>query len=221
MNEQRVALVTGGMGGLGGVICRRLARDGLHVITTYSPANAGADAWLAAQRADGFDFAACRLDVGDFAACEQGVARLLAEHGQIDVLVNNAGITRDQTLRKMGPELWREVLRTNLDSVYNMSRQVIEGMQQRRWGRIVNISSVVGQKGAFGQVNYAAAKAGMHGFCKALALEWRATASPSTRSRPAICARAWWKRFRPRCWPAASCRKSPSAASASRKRWPA
>ncbi|NVE00513.1 acetoacetyl-CoA reductase [Massilia sp. BJB1822] len=171
MDQQRVALVTGGMGGLGGVICRRLARDGLKVITTYSHANAGADAWLAAQRADGFAFAACLLDVGNFAECEQVVARLLAEHGQIDVLVNNAGITRDQTLRKMGPELWREVLQTNLDSVYNMSKQVIEGMQQRRWGRIVNISSVVGQKGAFGQVNYAAAKAGMHGFSKALALE--------------------------------------------------
>jgi acetoacetyl-CoA reductase len=171
MHDNKVALVTGGMGGLGTAICRRLQAEGFRVAVTYSPANATPDAWLAAQRDDGFRFNAYKVDVGDFGDCEWMVQRLLAEMGRLDVLVNNAGITRDRSLRKMDHEDWQAVLRANLDSVFNMSKQAIEPMMAQRWGRIINISSVNGQQGAFGQTNYSAAKAGMHGFTKALALE--------------------------------------------------
>ena len=167
----RVALVTGGMGGLGTALCQRLARDGFRVATTYSPDNSSAEGWLAAQRDEGFRFSAYKVDVGDFGACEWMMQRVLSELGRVDVLVNNAGVTRDQSLRKMTPEEWSGVLHTNLDSVFNMSKQVLEPMLAQKWGRVINISSVNGQKGAFGQTNYAAAKAGMHGFTKALALE--------------------------------------------------
>jgi acetoacetyl-CoA reductase len=171
MENNKVALVTGGMGGLGTAICRRLFADGFKVATTYSPANLTPAAWLAAQRDDGFRFAAYKVDVTDYADSEWMVQKLLAELGRLDVLVNNAGITRDHSLHKMTPQEWSEVLRTNLDSVFNMSKQAVEAMTAQKWGRIINISSVNGQQGAFGQANYAAAKAGMHGFTKALALE--------------------------------------------------
>jgi acetoacetyl-CoA reductase len=171
MNDKKIALVTGGMGGLGTALCRRLQADGFQVALTYSPGNAAPDAWLAGQRDEGYRFSAYKVDVTDYGDCEWMMQKLLAEHGRIDVLVNNAGITRDRSLRKMGKEDWQAVLRTNLDSVFNMSKQAIEPMMAQRWGRIINISSVNGQQGAFGQVNYAAAKAGMHGFTKALALE--------------------------------------------------
>ncbi len=170
-NGARVALVTGGMGGLGTALCQRLARAGYRVATTYSPDNAKADSWMAAQRESGFRFTAYQVDVGDYGACEWMVQRILSELGRIDVLVNNAGVTRDQSLRKMSPQEWNSVLHTNLDSVFNLSKQVLEPMLAQKWGRIINISSVNGQKGAFGQTNYSAAKAGMHGFTKALALE--------------------------------------------------
>jgi acetoacetyl-CoA reductase len=166
-----VALVTGGMGGLGTAICRRLHDEGFRVATTYSPANPTPEAWLAAQRDDGYRFSAYQVDVTDYGDCEWMIQKLLAELGRLDVLVNNAGITRDRSLRKMGPEDWQAVLRADLDSVFNLSKQAIEPMMAHRWGRIVNISSVNAQQGAFGQCNYAAAKAGMHGFTKALALE--------------------------------------------------
>jgi len=169
--DSRVALVTGGMGGLGTAICRRLHADGFRVATTFSPGNTTPDAWLSAQRDDGYRFSAYKVDVGDYADCEWMVQKLLAELGRLDVLVNNAGITRDRSLRKMDHEDWQAVLRANLDSVFNMSKQAIEPMTAQRWGRIVNISSVNGQQGAFGQCNYSAAKAAMHGFTKALALE--------------------------------------------------
>jgi acetoacetyl-CoA reductase len=169
--DNRVALVTGGMGGLGTAICRRLHADGFRVATTFSPANTTPDAWLSAQRDEGYRFSAYKVDVGDYADCEWMVQKLLAELGRLDVLVNNAGITRDRSLRKMDHEDWQAVLRANLDSVFNMSKQAIEPMMAQRWGRIVNISSVNGQQGAFGQCNYSAAKAAMHGFTKALALE--------------------------------------------------
>jgi acetoacetyl-CoA reductase len=169
--KRKVALVTGGMGGLGTAICRRLHKEGFEVATTYSPGNPTPEAWLAAQRDDGYRFKAYKLDVTDFGDCEWMVQRLLAEMGSLDVLVNNAGITCDRSLRKMSPDDWQAVLRTNLDSVFNLSKQAIEPMMARGWGRIVNISSVNGQQGAFGQANYSAAKAGMHGFTKALALE--------------------------------------------------
>lgn len=169
--DNRVALVTGGMGGLGTAICRRLHADGFRVATTFSPGNATPDAWLSAQRDEGYRFAAYKVDVADYADCEWMMQKLLAELGRLDVLVNNAGITRDRSLRKMAHEDWQAVLRANLDSVFNMSKQAIEPMTAQRWGRIVNISSVNGQQGAFGQCNYSAAKAAMHGFTKALALE--------------------------------------------------
>jgi acetoacetyl-CoA reductase len=171
MHDDKVALVTGGMGGLGTAICRRLQAEGFRVAATYSPGNATPDAWLAAQRDDGYRFTTYRVDVTDYGDCEWMMQKVLAEMGRLDVLVNNAGITRDRSLRKMTPDDWHAVLRTDLDSVFNMSKQAIEPMMAQRWGRIVNISSVNGQQGAFGQTNYAAAKAGMHGFTKALALE--------------------------------------------------
>jgi acetoacetyl-CoA reductase len=141
------------------------------VATTYSPANPSPEGWLAAQRDEGCRFRAYKVDVADYADTEWMMQKLLAEMGRLDVLVNNAGITRDRSLRKMAPEDWSAVLRTNLDSVFNVSKQALEPMLEQRWGRIINISSVNAQQGAFGQANYAAAKAGMHGFTKALALE--------------------------------------------------
>ncbi|MBD8532199.1 MULTISPECIES: acetoacetyl-CoA reductase [unclassified Massilia] len=171
MEENKVALVTGGMGGLGTALCRRLADAGFTVAVTYSPSNASPEGWLASQRDDGYRFRAWRLDVTDDRACAAMMAALFAELGRIDVLVNNAGITRDTSLRKMTLDDWHQVLRTNLDSVFHMSRQAVGPMTAQRWGRIINISSVNANSGAFGQTNYAAAKAGMHGFTKALALE--------------------------------------------------
>ena len=167
----KVALVTGGMGGLGTAICRRLHDEGFRVAATYSPSNPTPEAWLSAQRDDGYRFKAYKVDVTDYGDCEWMMEKLLAEMGRLDVLVNNAGITRDRSLRKMSLDDWQAVLRADLDSVFNLSKQAIEPMMARRWGRVVNISSVNGQQGAFGQANYAAAKAGMHGFTKALALE--------------------------------------------------
>ncbi len=171
MEAKRVALVTGGMGGLGEAICRKLSKAGHSVIATYSAHNTGAPAWLDMQRREGFDFSAYMIDVSDYASCQAGVMRIIGDVGRIDILVNNAGITRDSTLRKMTFEDWIEVRKTNLDSAFNMTKPVLHGMLESQWGRIVNISSVNGQKGAFGQANYAAAKAALHGFTKALALE--------------------------------------------------
>jgi acetoacetyl-CoA reductase len=171
MNDQKIALVTGGMGGLGTAICHRLAKAGMRVISSYSPSNKHAKDWLAVEKRDGFDFAGYMIDVSDYPSCEAGVRQILTDHGHIDVLVNNAGITHDASLKKMDYEVWREVMHTNLDSAFSMTKQVIDGMVERGWGRIINISSVNGQKGAFGQANYAAAKAGLHGFTKSLALE--------------------------------------------------
>jgi acetoacetyl-CoA reductase len=171
MEDQRVALVTGGMGGLGTAICRRLHQAGFTVAAAYSPHNPTPEAWLSAERDEGYRFRAYKVDVADYADTEWMMQRLLADLGRLDVLVNNAGITRDRSLAKMSVDDWQDVMRTNLDSVFNLSKQAIEPMMAQRWGRIINISSVNGQKGAFGQANYAAAKAGMHGFTKSAALE--------------------------------------------------
>jgi len=168
---QRVAVVTGGMGGIGEAICMRLAKAGHKVVATYSPGNTRSGQWLQDMKAKGFEFHAVQVDVTDFDSCQKAVAKIQSEIGAIDILVNNAGITRDKTLAKMGADDWNAVLRTNLDSVFNMTRPVCDGMVSRGWGRIINISSVNGQKGAFGQTNYSTAKAGMHGFTKALAQE--------------------------------------------------
>jgi acetoacetyl-CoA reductase len=171
MNNNKVALVTGGMGGLGTALCQRLHQEGYRVAATYSPSNKTPEAWLSTQRDEGFRFTAYKVDVTDYADCEWMMQKLLSELGRLDLLVNNAGITRDRSLRKMTLDDWQAVLRADLDSVFNITKQAIEPMMAQRCGRIVNISSVNGQQGAFGQANYAAAKAGMHGFTKALALE--------------------------------------------------
>jgi acetoacetyl-CoA reductase len=168
---KRNVLVTGGMGGLGESICTKMADAGYQVVVTYSPGNTKANEWLAQMRDRGYTLKAYQCDVGDFDSCASAVKKIEAELGPIDVLVNNAGITRDMTFKKMTKADWDAVLRTNLDSVFNMTKQVMDGMMERGWGRIINVSSVNGQKGAFGQTNYSAAKAGMHGFTKALALE--------------------------------------------------
>jgi acetoacetyl-CoA reductase len=167
----RVALVTGGMGGLGEAVCIKLAALGYQVVTTYSPGNTTAPQWLASMKEIGYDFRAYPCDVADYHSAQACVAQVEQEVGPVDVLVNNAGITRDMTFKKMDKTNWDAVMRTNLDSVFNMTKPVCDGMVERGWGRIINISSVNGQKGAFGQTNYSAAKAGMHGFTKALALE--------------------------------------------------
>jgi acetoacetyl-CoA reductase len=166
----RVALVTGGTGGIGTAICRRLADLGHKVATNYRD-EAKAGEWRARMHADGYDIALVKGDVSsaqDGAAMIAEVERLI---GPVDILVNNAGITRDTTFHKMRPEQWSEVINTNLNSVYNMTRPVIEGMRARKWGRVIQISSINGQKGQYGQANYAAAKAGMHGFTISLAQE--------------------------------------------------
>ena len=171
MATQRVALVTGGMGGLGEAICMKLAALGYTVITTHSPGNAKAPEWLESMKTQGYAFRAYPCDVASFDSAAACVKQVSGDLGPIDVLVNNAGITRDMTFKKMDKANWDAVVQTNLDSCFNMTKQVCDGMVDRGWGRIINISSVNGQKGAFGQTNYSAAKAGMHGFTKALALE--------------------------------------------------
>ena len=169
--KRRVALVTGGMGGLGEAICLKLAALGYTVVTTCSPTSTHAVKWLREMRERGYQFHAFPCDVSDWDSCVACVKNITDEVGPVDVLVNNAGITRDMTFRKMDRVNWDAVMHTNLDSCFNMTKQVCEGMVDRGWGRVINISSVNGQKGAFGQTNYSAAKAGIHGFSKALSLE--------------------------------------------------
>ena len=167
----RIALITGGMGGLGEAICIKMAALGYKVVTTYSPGNTKAADWLKSMNNMGYGFKAYPCDVTDFDSAKACVEAVSAEVGPVDVLVNNAGITRDMTFKRMTKSDWDAVMSTNLDSVFNMTKQVMDGMVERKWGRVINVSSVNGQKGAFGQTNYSAAKAGMHGFTKALALE--------------------------------------------------
>ena len=169
--QKRNVLVTGGMGGLGESICTKMADAGYRVVVTFSPSNKTSTEWLAAMKQRGYDFVGVPCDVGDFDSCARAVQQIEKEVGPVDILVNNAGITRDMTFKKMTKADWDVVMRTNLDSCFNMSKQVVDGMVERNWGRVINVSSVNGQKGAFGQTNYSAAKAGMHGFTKALALE--------------------------------------------------
>ncbi|KJV33954.1 3-ketoacyl-ACP reductase [Aquitalea magnusonii] len=168
---KRIALVTGGMGGIGTAICKALAESGHTVITTYSKPGKE-QAWLADMKGMGFDdIHAYQCDVTDTAACAAMLAKAQAEVGAVDVLVNNAGITRDGTFKKQTKDDWDAVIKTNLDSLFNMVKPVLDGMVERGFGRIINISSINGQKGQFGQTNYSAAKAGMHGFTMALAQE--------------------------------------------------
>jgi acetoacetyl-CoA reductase len=163
---QRVALVTGGTRGIGHAISIALKEAGHKVAANY----AGNDA-AATKFSQDTGIAVFKFDVADYKACESGIKRIEQELGPVEILVNNAGVTRDVMLHKMTPAQWQEVIAIDLGSCFNTCRLVIEGMRQRGFGRIVNISSINGQKGQFGQTNYAAAKAGMLGFTKALALE--------------------------------------------------
>ena len=168
--SQKVAYVTGGMGGIGTAICQRLHRDGFKVIAGCGPSR-DHEKWIAEQKALGFTFYASVGNVAEWDSTVSAFARAKEEHGVIDVLVNNAGITRDRMFLKMTREDWDAVIGTNLTSMFNVTKQVVADMVERGWGRIIQISSVNGAKGQAGQTNYSAAKAGMHGFSMALALE--------------------------------------------------
>ena len=168
--SQKVAYVTGGMGGIGTSICQRLHKDGFKVIAGCGPSRDHAK-WIAEQKALGFTFYASVGNVAEWDSTVSAFARAKEEHGVIDVLVNNAGITRDRMFLKMTREDWDAVIGTNLTSMFNVTKQVVADMVERGWGRIIQISSVNGAKGQAGQTNYSAAKAGMHGFSMALALE--------------------------------------------------
>ena len=167
---KRVAYVTGGMGGIGTSICRKLADAGHTVIAGCGPTRDHLK-WLDQQKADGYTFHCSPGNVADWDSTREAFEKVKAEHGPIDILVNNAGITRDGVFLKMTKAAWDAVISTNLNSLFNVTKQVIESMVERRWGRVISISSVNGQKGQFGQVNYSTAKAGIHGFTMALAQE--------------------------------------------------
>lgn len=167
---KRVVLVTGAMGGLGTAICKTLAREGFDVVAIDLPGLAKKDEWMKEQDA-GCTVHLVLGDASDFASCQRMVSESEQLVGPVDVLVNNAGITRDAQLRKMTKDMWDAVLATNCDSLFNMTRPVIDGMMSRGWGRVINISSVNGVKGQRGQTNYSTAKAGTLGFTRALAQE--------------------------------------------------
>ena len=168
--SKRVAYVTGGMGGIGTAICQRLHKDGFKVIAGCGPTR-DYQKWLDEQKAQGYEFHASVGNVGDWQSTVDAFSKAKAEHGPIEVLVNNAGITRDRMSLKMTREDWDAVIDTNLNSMFNVTKQVIPDMVERGWGRVIQISSVNGEKGQAGQTNYSAAKAGMHGFAMALAQE--------------------------------------------------
>jgi len=166
----KIVYVTGGMGGIGTAICRKFHEQSYTVIAGCGPTR-NYEKWLAEQKAAGYQFHASVGNVADWDSTKTAFDQVMAKHGRVDILVNNAGITRDGVFRKMSLEDWRMVIDTNLNSLFNVTKQVIDGMLERNWGRIINISSVNGEKGQFGQTNYSAAKAGMHGFTMALAQE--------------------------------------------------
>ena len=166
----KLAYVTGGMGGIGTAICQRLSREGMTVVAGCGPSR-DYKQWLDEQAALGYTFYASVGNVSDWNSTEAAFKKVVEEHGPVDVLVNNAGITRDGVFRKMTADDWRAVMDTNLNSLFNVTKQVIDNMVDRGFGRIINISSVNGQKGQFGQANYATAKAGIHGFTMSVALE--------------------------------------------------
>jgi acetoacetyl-CoA reductase len=187
----KVALVTGGVGGIGTAICQRLAKDGFRVVASYYPPLADeATAWQQARIAEGFEIGIIAGDVSSAQDSVRMVAEIEAQYGPVQVLVNCAGVTRDRTFRKMSAEDWEAVINTNLSSVFYVTKPVWGGMLERGFGRVINISSVNGQRGQFGQANYSAAKAGMHGFTMALAQEGAAkgvtvnTVSPGYTETP-------------------------------------
>ena len=165
--EGKIALVTGGTGGIGSAICQKLAGEGAGIITTYRDEEK-AKSW---QEVQDFDASIHACDVSDYEECQKLHDAIMQDYDGVDILVNNAGITRDGSFRKQTAEHWNDVISTNLDSVFNMSHQFVNEMAKRGFGRVINISSINGQKGQFGQTNYSAAKAGLHGFTMALALE--------------------------------------------------
>ena len=167
---QRIAYVTGGMGGIGTSICQRLDKEGYTVVAGCGPSR-DSGKWLAEQKAIGHTFHASVGNVGDWDSTVAAFEKVKAEVGEVDILVNNAGITRDGMFRKMSRDDWHAVIETNLNSLFNVTKQVIDGMVDRGFGRVVNISSINGQKGQFGQTNYSTAKAGIHGFTMSLAQE--------------------------------------------------
>jgi len=167
----RIAFVSGGMGGIGSAICQRFAQSGHTVVAGCLPGYERKQDWLDAMRAQGFRVHAAEGDVADFDSCAEMFYNVRSIVGPVDILVNNAGITRDSVFKRMTEQDWMAVINTNLNSVFNVTRQVVDGMCERGWGRVVNISSVNALKGQFGQTNYSAAKAGMAGFAKALAQE--------------------------------------------------
>ena len=170
LNNKRTVLVTGATGGLGTAMCKELYKDGYRVLGNYHTKDK-ADKWLDTMKSEGFDIKLFYGDVSDFDSAGEMIKKIEEEVGTIDTLVNNAGITRDGRLVNMKKEDWYSVINTNLNSVFNCTKQVLDGMIERKFGRIINISSVNGQRGQFGQTNYSAAKAGMHGFTKSLAME--------------------------------------------------
>lgn len=168
---KRIAVVTGGMGGIGHSISKELYDQGFRVVAAYSRKQEDALAWQADQKKMNYDFDIAYGNVSDFQSCEEMIKKIEQDIGPIDILVNNAGITRDHSCCKMTQEEWDLVIQTDLSSVFYVTHAVVKGMTDRRYGRIINISSINGQKGQYGQVNYSAAKAGIHGFTKALARE--------------------------------------------------
>jgi acetoacetyl-CoA reductase len=171
MQTEHTVMVTGGMGCLGESIAQAMHDAGCRVIVTHSPGRTDVQSWLDAHAAQGRRYLTYEMDVANEASCAACADRVRADGHVVDILVNNAGITRDASFRKMQKVDWDAVMHTNLDSLFNVTKVFIEGMLGRGWGRVVNIASVNGSKGAFGQTNYAASKAGMHGFTKSLALE--------------------------------------------------
>ena len=167
----RVAVITGGMGGLGEFISTKMHAAGYRVVVTHSPGNTKAKEWLAQHKKEGRDFVAYPVDVADFELCKACIAHVVKDAGQVRHSGQQRRDHEGHNFQKMSKADWDAVIRTNLDSTFNMTKQVMDGMTDRGWGRVINVSSVNGSKGAFGQTNYSAAKAGMHGFTKALALE--------------------------------------------------
>jgi len=169
--NRKIAYVTGGMGGIGTAISQRLGKSGFKVIAGCGPGSPRKDQWLTQMREQGYEVYASEGNVSNWDSTKAAFDKVRAEHGPVDVLINNAGITRDSVFRKMTNEQWHDVIETNLNSLFHVTKQVIEDMLEKGWGRIINISSVNGQKGQFGQTNYSTAKAGIHGFTMALAQE--------------------------------------------------
>jgi acetoacetyl-CoA reductase len=170
-HTHRIAYITGGMGGIGTALCRRLCKEGHTVVAGCGPGSSRKEKWIRDMRNEGYEVVASEGNVADWESTRRAFEIARSEVGPIDILVNNAGITRDCTFKQMSSADWHAVIETNLNSLFHVTKQVIDGMLERGWGRIINISSVNGQRGQFGQTNYSTAKAGIHGFTMALAQE--------------------------------------------------